>query len=167
MKQRKRSEVPPEGYLAAAFLSILIVVLSAQVIARFGFRRGITVAEEISRFAFVWAVYFGFVLAAERNKHIRVTLQLSKFSHKVQRIILTISDSLWLVFNIVLVVFSVRFVLEMIQFPFYSQTMQINIAPVYAIVPLGFGWMTVRVVQNMIRRFKSDFEIGDSRRDTA
>ena len=134
---------------------------------RYVLRRGITVAEEISRFSFVWAVYFGFVLSAEQGKHIRVTMQLQWLPHNVQRIMLTISDVLWLFFNLVLVVVSTDFVLQMIDYPYRSQTMGINIAPVYAIVPIGFLWMSVRVIQQMILRFKKDFEIGDSRRDTA
>ena len=159
-------KVPPEAILSAICLSILVLLLSMQVILRFFFGRTLAWSEEAARFAFVWAVYFGFVLAAYEDKHIRVTAALWMFPKKIQIYFLTFADILWTVFNVIMVYYGIVHVFEMIEFPYISQTLGINLLYVYAIVPIGFFWMGVRVIQSAIKRLKTKSEIHDSRLDT-
>lgn len=166
MKPEER-KIPPEAILSAICLSILVFLLSMQVILRFCFGRTLAWSEEAARFAFVWAVYFGFVLAAYEDKHIRVTAALWIFPEKIQLYFLTFADFLWTVFNVIMVYFGIVHVFEMIEYPYISQTLGINLLYVYAIVPIGFLWMGVRVIQSSIKRLQGKSEIQDSRLDTA
>jgi len=63
MKKIKSRE-PLEGRLTSLFFIMLIILLSTQVFFRFVLNKNISWSEEVSRFVFVWAMYFGFVLAA-------------------------------------------------------------------------------------------------------
>jgi len=69
MKKIKSRE-PLEGRLTSLFFIMLIILLSTQVFFRFVLNKNISWSEEVSRFVFVWAMYFGFVLAANSTFYI-------------------------------------------------------------------------------------------------
>ena len=155
---------PIEAYAAGFFLALLVILLSVQILLRFAFGRTLSWSEEVSRFAFVWAVYFGFVVAARENKHIRVTAQFHRLRPKAQIILFTLADAIWSVFNFVMVFVSEKFTLSMIRYPYVSQTTGLNLLWVFIIVPLGFAFMGLRVLQVMVLRTKGRIAFSDSRR---
>lgn len=164
MKMRKR-ERPIEAYAAGLFLAVLVILLTVQILLRFIFGRTLSWSEEVSRFAFVWAVYFGFVLAARENKHIRVTAQFKRLSPGIQVVLFTLADTVWSLFNFVMVFVSGKFTLSMIRYPYISQTTGLNLLWVFMIVPIGFAFMGLRVIQVMISRIKGRIAFSDSRLD--
>ena len=92
----------PEEWIAAVLMTLVVVLLGVQVFMRFVLDRSPSWLEEVARFAFVWAIYFGFVIAVEKGRHIRVTLQIRMLSPFLwQKIMLTMADVAWIVFNVV------------------------------------------------------------------
>lgn len=154
-----------EEWLAALLLTAVIILLGIQVFLRFGFDRNLSWLEEVSRYFFVWAIYFGFVIAAEQNRHIRVTFHISMMSVKLQKVILTLADSVWLIFNLVLIWQGGKMFYESMQFPYISQTTGINLAWVQVIVPLGMLFISVRVIGCMVARWKYGLDTKDTRVD--
>ena len=167
MNNNKEINAVPEGILSAILMALLVFFLSMQVILRFVFNRSLAWNEEVIRICFVWSVFLGFVLAAYKDKHIRVTVALWSFSEKIQRYILSFADLFWIIFNVIMIYYGTLNVLEMIRFPMISQTLGINLLYTYIVIPLSFAWMSVRVVQTSIIRLKGKSEIKDSRLDTA
>jgi len=153
----------PEEWIGAALMIAVVALLGFQVIARFGFGRSFSWLEEVSRFAFVWAVYFGFVVAAEADRHIRVALHLQLLPEKARLIMLTLADTLWLFFNAVVIWHGYHFTISMFEFPYISQTTGINLVWVQMIVPLGFILISIRVIQVMIARWRIGVELHDAR----
>ena len=164
MKKIKSRE-PIEARLTSLFFIMLIILLSTQVFFRFVLNKNISWSEEVSRFVFVWAMYFGFVLAANKDRHIRVIAHFIYLPKRMQMILLTISDLLWVVFNILLIYKSFEYLFSMIEFPYYSQTTGINLLYIYLIVPIGFCLMTIRIVQNIFKRLHKEFSVIDSRKN--
>lgn len=158
MKKIKPSE-PFEGHLTSFFFIILIILLSTQVFFRFVLNKNISWSEEVSRFVFVWAMYFGFALAANKDRHIRVIAHFIYLPKRMEVILLTISDLLWVVYNILLIYVSFQYLLSMIEFPYYSQTIRINLLYIYLIVPIGFCLMTIRIVQNIFKRLHKEISV--------
>ncbi|ANB36068.1 TRAP transporter small permease [Rhodovulum sulfidophilum] len=147
-------------------MTTVVALLGFQVVARFGMGRSFSWLEEVSRFAFVWAVYFGFVIAAEGDRHIRVSLHLGLLPTKLRLCMLTLADLLWLGFNAVVIWYGYQFTVSMFEFPYISQTTGINLVWVQMIVPLGFAFMSIRILQVMVRRWQTgegpaDARIGD------
>lgn len=64
-----------EWLLAAALLSMLVMVFG-NVVLRYGFDCGITVAEELSRVLFVWVTFLGAVAVMQRRGHLGFDLLL-------------------------------------------------------------------------------------------
>lgn len=150
----KRKRLTIEEMLVCVTFSLLIVVMFLQVFARYALGKSIAWAEEISRFAFVWTVFLGIDLATRSDRHIRVTFQLKFLPPALRKATIILADLIWLAFNVVISVEAVKFVHTMFRFPYHSQTLKINLAYVYLIVPLGFVLFSIRVFQVITRRIK-------------
>jgi TRAP-type C4-dicarboxylate transport system permease small subunit len=157
----------PDTTITAILFIVLIALLAMQVFLRYVVNKSVSWSEEVSRWFFIWIIYFGCMLAAKDEKHIRVTVQLNKLPKKVQKIVITIGDLIWVAFSIALGVLGLQMVLEMFRYPIRSNTTGLNMVFVYAIIPISFFTMAVWVIRSIIRRFKGGdgFELGDSRLD--
>jgi TRAP-type C4-dicarboxylate transport system permease small subunit len=152
--EEKKKKFSIEGYIAAILLFTLTVLLAIQVFVRFVFGGGIAWSEELSRYMFVWSIYFGCIVAAKEDKHIRVTAQLMFLSERKKAWLISASDIIWIIFNGLLAYFGFTYILSMFEFPFYSQTMGFNLAWVYAIVPLAYFLMLVYVALLIVKRVR-------------
>jgi TRAP-type C4-dicarboxylate transport system permease small subunit len=47
---------------------------------------------------------------------------------------------------------AIEFVITMFKFPYFSQTLHINLAYAYLIVPLGFSLVTLRVTRLLVEQ---------------
>ena len=65
-----------EEYICCALLGVIMTLLMMQVCYRYFGGKSIAWSEEVSRFLFLYLVYFAASLAASKNLHIRVTAQL-------------------------------------------------------------------------------------------
>lgn len=158
-------KLPPEAWIAAPLLAVLVGLLTAQVTLRFIFNIGVSWLEETIRIVFVWSMYFSFLVAAADNRHIRVALHVSAFPNTAQKVIFTLADLIWIGFNLTIVYFGTTYVLSLFDYPYLSPTIGINLAWVYMIVPLGFALLSVRVLINIVRLWRGDILVRDSRID--
>lgn len=53
-------------------VSIMVAVVFAQVVARYGFNRSFGWADEIGRLAFVWSIFLGMAVAVRARGHIAI-----------------------------------------------------------------------------------------------
>ena len=65
--------------VASIFLGGAVVLMSMQVVLRFGFNAPQAWAEEVDRYLFVWSVYLGAALALMKGTHIRVTFVVDRY----------------------------------------------------------------------------------------
>jgi TRAP-type C4-dicarboxylate transport system permease small subunit len=68
--------------VASVFLACAVVLMSVQVILRFGFNSPQAWAEEVDRYLFIWSVYLGATVALMRGTHIRVLFIIDRFEPK-------------------------------------------------------------------------------------
>ncbi len=117
--------------------------------------------EELSRFAFVWFVFFGATYAARLAAHNRVTFQFKMFPEIVGKVSTFLSDCVWVVFNCVMIFYSIRVIREGFEFPEYSPTLDWIMAYIFMIFPLAFTLMTLRIIQVNIMKYIFKIEIAD------
>jgi len=55
---------------AVALLAIMVALVFGNVVLRYLFNSGITVAEELSRWLFVWLTFLGSIYALRENQHL-------------------------------------------------------------------------------------------------
>jgi len=81
-----------ESYVCQVLLSFFVVVLFLQIALRVCFNHVIPWSEEISRFAFVWFVFFGAAYAARLAAHNRVMIQFKLLPKIVEDVFMILTD---------------------------------------------------------------------------
>jgi TRAP-type C4-dicarboxylate transport system permease small subunit len=92
------------GYLIAAALLLMVVLVFGNVVMRYGFNSGFTVSEELSRWLFVWLTFLGAVVALRDNAHLGTDMLVGKLGPLGKRICMGLSLALmlyclWLLFK--------------------------------------------------------------------
>ncbi len=139
-----------DKYIAIGTLSCTILLLGVQVFSRYVFKLPIAWAEEISRFAFVWAVYMGVSMAARSNEHIRVIAHFKLlFPDYISRKIIILGDLITLAFSGILTYFGIMVLFSLIEYPFTAPVTGISMVWVYTIIPIAFLALAIRTIQTL------------------
>lgn len=85
------------NYLIAAALSLMAVFVFGNVILRYFFNSGLTWAEEVSRFLFIWLIFLGAILALRDNEHLGVDTLVRKLSLKGKKILFVVNNVIILI----------------------------------------------------------------------
>ncbi|MGB3209259.1 MAG: TRAP transporter small permease subunit [Desulforhopalus sp.] len=157
-------------FVCLLFLQIVLrIVFSAidsltgliPVLAHWPLPASIAWGEELSRFAFVWFVFFGAAYAARLAAHNRVTFQFKLFPKIIGDVSIFISDLIWIGFNCTMIYFSLNVIKEGFEFPEYSPTLDWVMAYVFMVFPITFSLMNIRIIQVNIMKHILKIEIAD------
>ena len=115
------------GYLIAAMLAVMVILVFGNVFMRYAFNSGFTLSEELSRWLFVWLTFLGAVVALRSNGHLGTDMLVGKLSPMGKRVCLGISlvlmlFCLWLIFK-----------------GSYEQT-KINLTSTSAVMEVSMAW---------------------------
>jgi TRAP-type C4-dicarboxylate transport system permease small subunit len=80
--------------LLVMLMAAMVVMVFGNVVLRYGFNSGITVSEELSRWAFVWMTFLGAIIAIKENGHLGTDMLISKLGPTGKKICLGIAESL-------------------------------------------------------------------------
>ncbi len=92
------------GYLIAAALAGMVVLVFGNVFMRYAFNSGFTVSEELSRWLFVWVTFLGAVIALRDNAHLGTDILVGRLGPAGKRLCMGIAlllmlFCLWLIFK--------------------------------------------------------------------
>lgn len=92
------------GYLIAAALALMVVLVFGNVVMRYAFNSGFSVSEELSRWLFVWLTFLGAVVAVRDNGHLGTDMLVGRLGPAGKKICMGLSlmlilFSLWLLFK--------------------------------------------------------------------
>ena len=82
--------------LIALLLAAMVVLVFGNVVLRYAFNSGITVSEELSRWAFVWMTFLGAIVAVKENGHLGTDLLIGRLGPTGQKVCLAIAETLML-----------------------------------------------------------------------
>lgn len=86
----------------AALLSLMGLFIFTNVVLRYVFNSGLTWAEEMSRFLFIWLIFLGGIGALKDNNHLGFTSLVQKLPPLAKKACFIVSNSLVIVCLVVL-----------------------------------------------------------------
>jgi TRAP-type transport system small permease protein len=91
-------------FLLVLLLAAMVVMVFGNVVLRYGFNSGITFSEELSRWAFVWLIFLGAVIAIKDSGHLGTDMLVGRFGRRGKMVCLAIAESAmiycaWLIFS--------------------------------------------------------------------
>ena len=122
-------------YLTVALFAAVVVVTSAQVIARYVLNNSFTWAEETARYLFVWATMIAAGLGFREGAHLSLDILEEKLSQRMNLILLILSSILVFFFCFTLIVYGTKLVIH--NLTILSPALKISLAIPYAGIPLG------------------------------
>jgi len=150
-----------ENYFSQLLLSFFIILLFIQIMLRIIWGLTLSWSEELSRFAFVWFVFLGASHAARMYAHNRVVIQFQWLPKRKVNYIEAGADLIWIFFNLVMIWKSIGLIQSMMEFTYYSPTLNWSMAYVYMIFPLSFSLMTIRIIQVNYLKIVKNVDISD------
>jgi TRAP-type C4-dicarboxylate transport system permease small subunit len=135
-----------ERWVSMFFIAFMSIMLFVEVLSRYVFYTSVGWISEITGFMFVWFIYLSISYITGQNTHIRVQILDFLVPKKwLQRVDLCM-NVLWLGFTGLMTYYGIQLVLSVIEFPFKSTILDISMAIPYAIIPIAFGLMTIRLL---------------------
>lgn len=145
-----------ERWVAVFLVAFLTVILFVEVLFRYLFYQSVGWINEFSGFIFVWFLYLSVSYITGKDAHIRVKILDLFTPAKYIFYVDLCMNFLWLAFNVLMTYFGIQLVLSVVQYPFKTPILDISMAYPYAIIPLTFGLMTIRLSINIYNDIKSN-----------
>lgn len=150
-----------EQLICGLLLAFIMIMLIFQVIARYLFGVSFAWSEELTRFAFLGMVYMAASLGAQKGIHIRVTAHTALLPRKAQLALLGFTDSLWVMFNLVVVYQGCDLVLSMEKRPLISAALMWDMRYIFLIIPVAFFLQTLRIFEFWFNLYKRNWKEAD------
>lgn len=113
-----------------------------------------TWTEELARYIFIWISYLAIPLAIKARNNIRVDIIYDRLPERFQKVSWIIVDVCFLCLSGVVFFKGLGHLDMMLQMPQTTPALQIPYFIPYLILPLGFGLISIRVLQDLVRQVR-------------
>lgn len=146
-------------FLVIALL-LSISLITYQVLFRYiatdllGMAGSTAEVEELAIYSFIWLSYLSIPLAIKNRSNIRITILFDALPPRWRNILWVIDEGVFLVFAVVLAWLCARLSDMQLRFPQYTPANGMSYFWPYLVLPIGFGLMALRLLQNLIRQVR-------------
>lgn len=146
-----------ERYLMLGFYCMIVFVIVMEVVRRFLLNFSSIWGEEVARYGFIYLGWVGASYAVKERAHIRFDTLITAVPKRWSGYVYLFGDIATLIFAGFAIYWSMHSVASALRFDSVTPGLRIGTFWFLLAVPLGFGMMTVRLIQSMAR------DIGDIR----
>ena len=125
-------------------LTILLLVVGAQIFARYVLNHSLFWSEELARYLFIYLVFLGAAIVLRREGHIQVSFFVEQLSPRLRRAVAVLGDLLLLGFAGIVFIQSVRLAAMVWTVP--TAALLIPWTLVYLGIVLGMGAMVLVIL---------------------
>ncbi len=137
-------------WFSVAAMSVMLVVIFAQVISRYVFNWTPEWSEELARYLFVWVVFIGSALIMGESGHLAVQFVPNHFkgtaTGRFLEIVINLSGYVF-----ILILFTQGAKMTRVMTFQMSPGMEIPMSWVYAVIPLSSALMLLYLVKDTVR----------------
>jgi len=137
-------------WFSVAAMSVMLVVIFAQVISRYVFNWTPEWSEELARYLFVWVVFIGSALIMGESGHLAVQFVPNHFkgtaTGRLLEIVINLSGYVF-----ILILFTQGAKMTRVMTFQMSPGMEIPMSWVYAVIPLSSALMLLYLVKDTVR----------------
>jgi len=119
------------------FLLALMGLVTYATMSRYLFARAVHLMEELAALLLVGIAFCAFAYAFVHRLHIRVTLIVSRFPHRVRDWLEVLTSIIAVLYFVVFFVYGIRFVVRTAEMGPYSVTAHLYLIPWMSLLPLG------------------------------
>lgn len=105
--------------------------------------------EELARFIFIWISYLAIPLAVRSRNNIRVDILYDRLPERLQKMSWVVVDLCFLALSGTIMYLGTNYLGMMVEYPQTTSALQIPYLIPYLILPVGFGLISLRVIQDL------------------
>ena len=133
-------------WISSALLAFMSLIMFYEVIMRYVFKMSSAVNTELCSLAFIWFIYFS--MSHMTGKRAQITIELADlvFPKSWLKYVTLLADVIMLGFMILMAENGVRLIDSVLEYSFVTPVLYISMVYPYAIIPIAFMLMTVKVL---------------------
>ncbi len=144
-----------EETLIVTFMATATLVTFAAVVMRYLGGTGISWAQELTIYLFIWMAKFGAAYGVRTGIHIGVDFVVNAARPSIKRFLIITAISLGVIFTGVIAFFGARWVIFIYGTGQISPDLEWPMWVIYLAIPFGSGLMCYRFIQAMLLFFRS------------
>lgn len=144
-----------EESLLVVLLSVMSLLIGAQVFMRYVMQDSLTWSEELARYCFIWATYLGVSCAVKHKAHICVEALTGKLPVVARHYANILSHLLFIVFAVMVLKEGYALTAKVFGFGQKSSAMGLPMGYVYLAPTVGFGLVIIRLLQSIYQEILS------------
>ena len=141
-------------YLVIIFFIYMVLAVFYQVLGRYIFNYKLGAAAETATFAQIWMILLASGIAMRKNMHVGVDILLRKLNTKTQKIIITASTIIIMIFLIMVLKGSVQLIMVGAQST--SPAISVPMWIPYLSVPIGVVYIMLELMILTFKRLKQN-----------
>ena len=134
-------------YLLIFFMVEITFVISLAVISRYFLNSPIYWAEEVTRYAFVWATFLGAGCAYRQKELVAMSVVLNALSPMARNLVQLILEIIIGCFLVLAVIFGIK--MTKVVAPQLAVSTRISLAWLYCVVPISCAFMLMTCIENI------------------
>ncbi len=144
-----------ERWALLVFYVMLVITMAIEVLRREVFSYSSIWGEEIVRYSFIYLAWIGAAAAVRERAHIRIDVLMHYLGPRAKALLYIFGDVVMLAVAVGALIWSFETVQVSFKFGSVSHGLRVSMVWFLMAVPVGFGLMIVRLVQSLIRDFRS------------
>lgn len=142
-----------ENSIAVISMTVVSLLIFAQVVSRYGFNYTPVWSEELARFLVVWSIFIGVAIGVRNNQHIGVDAVIRFLPHKLKLASEVLLNLIGVVVLGILICNSYEFIQHTREFEQLSPAMRIPMYIPYIAMPVGLSLSIVHFIHNIVKLF--------------
>lgn len=151
----KKLDQNAERWLLLTFYVMLVITMAIEVLRREIFSYSSIWGEEIVRYSFIYLAWVGAAAAVKERAHIRIDVVMHYLGPRPKALLYIFGDLVMFAVAVIALYWSYETVHVSAKFGSVTDGLRISKVWFLMAVPLGFALILVRLVQSLIRDFKS------------
>ena len=139
-----------EKFVSCICVSVMAVLVFANVIARYVFNHSLAFSDEMSTYLFVLMSFMGTAIAARRNAHLGLSILTDRVSPQARTILSVITYGIAAIFCLLVVIFGIQMVISQYRLGQETAAMQWPEWIYGSFVPVGAAFSMVAFIEGMI-----------------
>ena len=142
-----------EKFVSCICVSVMAVLVFANVIARYVFNHSLAFSDEMSTYLFVLMSFMGTAIAARRNAHLGLSILTDRVSPQARTILNVITYGIAAIFCLLVVIFGIQMVISQYRLGQETAAMQWPEWIYGMTVPVGAAVLILRYLLTLAGQF--------------
>ncbi|HKL45496.1 MAG TPA: TRAP transporter small permease [Roseovarius sp.] len=155
MSVLRRIDRDAERWLLLVFYVMLVATMAIEVLRREIFAYSSIWGEEIVRYSFIYLAWIGAAAAVKERAHIRIDVVMHYLGPRLKALLYIFGDLVMVAVAVVALYWSLETVHVSAKFGSVTDGLRISKVWFLMAVPVGFSLMLFRLVQSLLRDFRS------------